>query len=75
MLTFNPCILIPCYKHGKKLGHTLESLRFLGLPVIVVDDGNPEEEASLINNAINSYPGEVAIVRLPVNSGNRVGFR
>lgn len=55
MLTFNPCILIPCYKHGKKLGNTLESLRFLGLPVIVVDDGNPEEEASLINNAINSY--------------------
>lgn len=69
MLTFNPCILIPCYKHGKKLGNTLESLRFLGLPVIVVDDGNPEEEASLINNAINSYLGEVEIVRLPVNSG------
>jgi len=39
-VTNKPCVVIPVYNHHEQLAVTLEALKQLQLPVIVVDDGN-----------------------------------
>ncbi len=47
--SFKPCVLIPCFNHGKFLSGTLESLEYLNLPCLVVDDGSTDGSAQLIS--------------------------
>ncbi|MGH0030628.1 MAG: glycosyltransferase family 2 protein [Myxococcota bacterium] len=35
-----PCLLIPIYDHGETIGGVVESLAYLDLPCLVVDDGS-----------------------------------
>lgn len=68
MLNFNPCILIPCYNHGRSLETTIKSLRYLALPFFVVDDGSDEKNRRLIDQACKGK-ADVSLIRLDKNSG------
>ena len=46
--TFKPCIVIPCYNHGREISGYLPTVAAHGFPIIVVDDGSEEEEARQI---------------------------
>ncbi|NII10882.1 glycosyltransferase family 2 protein [Oleiagrimonas sp. C23AA] len=67
------CILIPCLNEAKAIGPLLDSLKPLGLPIIVVDDGSDdgtpemvrERGVTLIQHAQRSGKGEAL----------RTGFR
>ncbi|MBQ9275797.1 MAG: glycosyltransferase family 2 protein [Succinivibrio sp.] len=65
---FKAAVLIPCYRHGRALRQVLSGLTSLQLPVYVVDDGNEEDEAQLIREAVAQAPGVTLIVN-PHNLG------
>lgn len=60
--SFAPCIVVPVYRHAAKFA-AFSKLLPEGLPVIVVDDGNREEESSILQSL--GYP----MVRLSRNQG------
>ncbi len=45
---FRPCIIIPCYNHGRELAGFLPRVAVHNLPIIIADDGSRQEEAALI---------------------------
>ncbi|MBP5156651.1 MAG: glycosyltransferase family 2 protein [Treponema sp.] len=65
---------IPVYRHGRVLGKVLERLLPYGLPFIVVDDGNSEEERALIQVAAEQYEN-VTVVRREKNGGKGMAMR
>lgn len=65
---------IPVYRHGKALGKVIESLLPYGLPFIVVDDGNGEDDRKLILAAAGKY-GNVSVVRREKNGGKGMAMR
>lgn len=62
-----PCIIIPCYNHGRELGAFLPHVSGYGVPVIVVDDGSAAEEAAAAREAAEAH-GAVYL-RQEVNLG------
>jgi len=60
--------LIPVYRHGKTACSLAERLAALGLPVIIVDDGNDEETKTLLADCAAKTRG-VTLVSLKKNSG------
>ena len=44
--TFHPCVVIPCYNHGRMMASVLARLAPLNLPVLIVDDGSDAATAS-----------------------------
>lgn len=48
---FRPCILIPCYNHGRELAGFLPAVARHGLPIIIADDGSRPEEAAMAAEA------------------------
>lgn len=70
MTVFNPCLVIPCFNHGRELSHYLPRLLRAKLPIIVVDDGSCAEEAELIRAACSK--AGVQLERLPRNGGKWV---
>lgn len=71
------CILIPAYRHEEPLRHVLSSLIPMGLPLLVVDDGNP---VPLKDTLGNRFPASsVQFRRLEANGGKgkacQAGFR
>ena len=60
--------LVPVYKHGATAGPLAEKLSVLGLPVILVDDGNDPETGALLAEWAGRIPGAVLVV-LEKNSG------
>ena len=42
VVTFRPCVLIPCYNHGAMMAAVLARLAPFDLPCPVVDDGSEE---------------------------------
>ena len=60
--------LIPVYKHGKTACSLAERLAPMGLPVILVDDGNDTETQGILAECAAKTPG-AALVRLEKNSG------
>jgi glycosyltransferase involved in cell wall biosynthesis len=65
--------VIPCYDQSTFLAEAINSAlgqTFPDLEVVVVDDGNDEEEAGRIRTLVESYDSaEVRLVRLRENSG------
>lgn len=49
--TCRPCIIIPCYNHGRELSDFLPKVALHRVPVIVVDDGSAYEDAKLARDA------------------------
>ena len=60
--------LIPVYRHGRTACRIAERLAAMGMPVILVDDGNEAQTAAMLEYcAVNT--AEVTLVRLDKNSG------
>ncbi|OLO05941.1 glycosyltransferase family 2 protein [Salinicola socius] len=66
-------VLVPVYNHAEAIGHTLERLRLLSLPFILVDDGSDAHCAEVLENLAES--DTVDLVRLPVNRGKGAAVR
>lgn len=45
---FSPCAVIPVYRHAYLLEQVLPRIRELGLPCVVVNDGNDQDETELL---------------------------
>jgi len=65
--------LIPVYRHGKTACPIAERLASMGLPVILVDDGNEAETQALLAECAAKTPG-ITLVRLEKNSGKGGAF-
>lgn len=66
--TFNPCLLIPCYNHGRQIGHTLAALEQLQLPCLLIDDGSDVETAAVLDRLAQQHAW-LTLARLPRNRG------
>jgi glycosyltransferase involved in cell wall biosynthesis len=64
-----PCILIPFYNHGGAIAQVLASLRPLGLPCRVVDDGSNAAAKAALGAAIAANASWVTLQTLPTNQG------
>lgn len=60
--------VIPVYNHGAALEGVVKNLVGFNYPIIVVDDGNNEENKSYINAVVEKYPLVVLVTR-PKNGG------
>jgi glycosyltransferase involved in cell wall biosynthesis len=70
--------IIPTYRHVERLPAIVQRLCDLGLPVLIVDDGNAPEAAARID-ALADPVSHVAVERRPRNGGKgaamKTGFR
>jgi glycosyltransferase involved in cell wall biosynthesis len=65
--------LVPVYRHGRTACPIAEKLASMGLPVILVDDGNDDENKALLAECAAKTRG-VELVRLEKNSGKGGAF-
>lgn len=56
--------VIPVYRHGSTLEAVVKSLVSFNLPIIVVDDGNDEENRAFISAVEKSYPLVTVVTRI-----------
>jgi glycosyltransferase involved in cell wall biosynthesis len=63
------CIVIPFFNHGAAIGGVLESVRPLGLPCFIVDDGSDAPAKAALARAVTSYGSGITALSLPQNSG------
>ena len=63
------CVLVPYYNHGGAIGQVVESLRVLGLPCRIVDDGSDEQAQDALAEAVAAHGDWIKVVRLPTNQG------
>ena len=83
-MTNKPCVVIPVYNHHEQLAVTLEALKQLQLPVIVVDDGNELDAKDALHLIADSYSatllshacnlGKGAAVKTGLVEARRMGF-
>jgi predicted LPLAT superfamily acyltransferase len=77
-MSLRVCAIVPSYNHDRVAGDVVASLRGLGLPVFVVDDGSGPTAATTLA-ALHDPARGVWVTRLPVNRGKgqavREGFR
>ena len=55
--------VIPVYRHGSTLEAVVKSLLSYDFPIIVVDDGNDEENRAYISEVANKYPLVTVVTR------------
>ncbi len=60
--------IIPVYNHGATLESVVKNLLSYNFPIIIVDDGNNEENKKYIREVEKSYQN-IVIVTLPTNCG------
>ena len=66
------CAIVPCYRHASTLDSVLTRLAKYSLPVIVVDDGNDIENATIIEKTVNSHNlanERVTLLKHDINQG------
>ncbi|MDC9580331.1 glycosyltransferase [Xenorhabdus sp. PR6a] len=66
--TITPCVVIPCYNHGKTLPAVLERLSPYHLHCFIVDDGSEPETQHRLEDLAKSTP-DVTLIRLEHNQG------
>jgi len=59
--------IIPIYRHGSTLAAVIQSLP-QQFPVLLIDDGNDDENKNFIADAVRRFP-QAVLVSLPVNCG------
>ena len=68
MAEFRPCVVIPIYNHEDTIVGVVESLNYLKIPVLIVDDAsNPATKSTLAELAQNN--SSVEILTLSKNGG------
>ena len=74
MTEFNPCILIPVYRHGKACVEVVENILQYNIPIILVDDGNAEETKAYLRQIKENHP-QIELVTLAKNQGKGGAFK
>ena len=69
-----PCLAIPIYDHGETIGNVVESLEYLGLPCLIVDDGSNEPTKSVLAELQQRFDW-VEVVHHDVNRGRGAALR
>lgn len=67
MNKLRPCIIIPCYNHGRELSQYLPLVAEMGVDIIVMNDGSNAEESALITQACRK--SAVRLIQSGVNQG------
>ncbi len=70
-MAFRPCLLIPCYNHGRQIGRTLAGLSGYRLPCLLIDDGSEASTAAEVDRLATRHAW-VQVIRLPQNQGKGV---
>ena len=74
----NPCLLIPIYDHGDTIGAVVESLAYLDLPCLIVDDGSAAPTRAELARIAATHDW-IEVVRRDRNGGRgaalRTGYR
>jgi glycosyltransferase involved in cell wall biosynthesis len=73
-VAISPCLLIPIYNHKDTIGSVLESLTYLELPCLIVDDGSDEATQETLRKECARRPW-TELSRLPVNRGRGAALR
>jgi glycosyltransferase involved in cell wall biosynthesis len=73
-----PCLLIPIYDHGDTIGAVVESLAYLDLPLLIIDDGSHEPTRAELARIAAAHAW-VEVVTRTKNGGRgaalRTGYR
>lgn len=67
-MRFNPCAVVPVYRHENTVRDVVRKLIDLKLPVIVIDDGNPPEAFHVLKKVAEEFLG-VIVISHQVNMG------
>ncbi len=67
-MLYKPCLLIPCYNHGRQIRATLAALAQYDLPCLLVDDGSDVDTAAELDRLSLELPG-LTLLRLARNGG------
>ena len=62
------CVVIPVYNHPDTIGTTVQQVRALDLPVVLVDDGSEPVCADVLQTLARADE-QVHLTRLPQNCG------
>lgn len=73
-MSIRPCVVIPCYNHGKALTSFLSDLERYNLPVVVVDDGSSDDTKELLDDSSSRFSW-MAVVHRPHNGGKGAAVR
>jgi predicted LPLAT superfamily acyltransferase len=68
------CLVIPVFRHFEPLRGVLAALAPLGLPCVLVDDGNPVPLEEALNDVISRHPW-VHVIRSSSNQGKGAAVR
>ena len=66
---FSPLVVVPVFDHPQAIEGLVQTLRGLGAPCLLVDDGSGPECAALLARLAADSPGEVSLLRLDHNQG------
>lgn len=55
-MEFNPCAIVPVYRHENTVLSTVQKLLEKKLPVILIDDGNTPEALSVLKKIAEQFP-------------------
>ncbi len=67
-MNFNPCAIVPVYRHENTVRDVVVKLVDLKLPVIIIDDGNSPEALQVLKKISQEFSG-VAVISHHVNMG------
>ncbi len=72
---FEPCIVIPYYRHERAIGAMIERLRRYALPLWIVDDGSGGAASQVVADLVAREPQWLRLLVLPVNCGKGAAVR
>ena len=67
-MNYKPGFIIPVYRHGSTIESVVQSLLAFNFPIIIIDDGNDEENKAKILECAEKYP-LVSLVSYSKNAG------
>ncbi len=70
----NPCLLIPIYDHGSTIREVVQSLEYLDLPCLIIDDGSDSETREILDKLEGEFDW-VEIHHRPQNGGRGAAMR
>lgn len=60
-MKFNPCAIVPVFRHENTVRDVVRGLVAQRLPVIIVDDGNPPEALQILQRISAEFPNVVTL--------------
>lgn len=72
---FEPCVVIPFYRHERAIGAVLGEIRGLGLPTFLVDDGSGAQSRPVLDALEQHESSWLRVLRLDSNQGKGAAVR